>query len=85
MSKLVMAKGHTGYCGVVRGPHMEKVTISGIFNSLNYCTIFIVYTIICTRGAGRKCHLVGRRLETHVVYYKKKLYVHGKLGVETFK
>ena len=64
-SKLIMAKGHTGFCGVVRGPHMEKVKLSGIFNSPHYCIIFIAYTIICVRGAGRKYNLVGRGLETH--------------------
>jgi hypothetical protein len=70
-SRLNMAKGHTGYWGVVRGPHMEKVKISGIFNSLHYCITFIAYTIICIRGAGRKYNLVGRGFETHIVHYKR--------------
>jgi len=66
-----MVKGHIGYCGVVRGPHKEKVKLSGIFNSLYYCIIFVTYTIKCIRGAGRKYNLVGRGLETHVVHYKR--------------
>jgi hypothetical protein len=39
-----MVKGHTPYCGLVRGPHVEKQTISGIPNRLNYCEILIIYT-----------------------------------------
>jgi len=35
-------KGHTGYCGLVGRPRVEKVTVSGIANRLNYCVIFIV-------------------------------------------
>jgi hypothetical protein len=66
-----MAKGHSGYCEVVRGPHMEKVKLSGIFNSLHYCTIVMAYTLNCVRGEGCKHNLVGRRLEAHVVHYDR--------------
>ena len=25
VSKVFMTQGHTGYCGLIRGPHMEKI------------------------------------------------------------
>ena len=65
-----MAKGHRLLRGGPRAAH-GKSKISGIFNSLHYCIVFIAYTIICIRGAGRKYNLVGRGLETHVVHYKR--------------
>jgi len=38
----------TGYCWPGRGPHVEKATVSGISNRLNYCAIFTVYTQFAT-------------------------------------
>jgi len=43
VSNLFMAKGHTHYV-LVRGSHVEKKTVSGILNRLNYGVVFIVYT-----------------------------------------
>jgi hypothetical protein len=44
---LFMAKGHTHYCGMVHGPHVEKVTI------------FIVHTQFTNVAAGRITHPGG--------------------------
>jgi hypothetical protein len=43
-SNLFMAKGHTDCCGLVCGLSMEKVTINGTLDHVNYCVIFMVYT-----------------------------------------
>jgi hypothetical protein len=63
-----MAKGHTGYCGLVRRLHVEKKT-SGMHNCLNYCEIFIVYTQFTNMTAGCIIQLGGQRaargLEIH--------------------
>jgi hypothetical protein len=39
--KHFMAKRHTRYCGLVRGPHVKKMTVSGITNRVNYCANFV--------------------------------------------
>jgi len=38
-----MAKDQTRYCGLVRGPQMEKKAVTGIPNRLNGRVIFIVH------------------------------------------
>jgi hypothetical protein len=39
-----MAKDHTHYRGLFRGPHVEKY--SGVPMCLNYCEIFVVDTYV---------------------------------------
>jgi hypothetical protein len=45
---LFMGKGHTHYCGLVHGPHVEKLTI-----------IFIAYAQFTNVAAGRITHPGG--------------------------
>jgi hypothetical protein len=37
-----LAKGRTRYCALIRGVHMEKITVSGVPNRLNYSEVSIV-------------------------------------------
>ena len=39
-----MENGHTRHCGLVRGLHVNNITIGGTSNGLNYFGIFIAYT-----------------------------------------
>jgi hypothetical protein len=59
-----MAKGHTSYCGLVRGPH---VIHKNKWNNycLNYCEIFIACTQFKNVAAG--C-----RFETHSFDFQVK-------------
>jgi hypothetical protein len=41
VSKIFMATGHTAYCGLARGQHVD---IHGLPMRLNYCVIFVVRT-----------------------------------------
>jgi hypothetical protein len=52
-SKLFTANGHTRYCGLVRGPQVKKVTVSGTPNCLNYCVFFMVYRQFTSVGGSR--------------------------------
>jgi hypothetical protein len=48
-----MAKGHARYCGLVRGPHVEKITVSGKATCLIYSGIFTVCTQFTNAASGR--------------------------------
>jgi len=46
-SKLFMTKGHTYYCGLIRGPYVGKITANGVLWRNVYST-----HIIYKRGCG---------------------------------
>jgi hypothetical protein len=48
-----MAKGHIRYYGLVRGPHVEKITVSGVPNLRNYCVIYMVFSQFTNVAVGR--------------------------------
>jgi len=47
------------YCGLVRGPYVEKLTISGTLLFLNYCEIFLVTTQFTNVATGRTIQVGG--------------------------
>lgn len=61
LSRLFMAKGHTRYYGLFRGPHI-RITVSGITNCLNHCEIFIVCMQVTDMVAGRRIQPGGPRV-----------------------
>ena len=57
-----MAKDHTRYCGLVLGPHLGRITVSGISNCPNYCEIFKVYAQFTVVSTGRMIPPGGLRV-----------------------
>jgi len=43
-----MADGHTLYCGLARRQRVDKITVSGIPNCINY----VIYTHLTNVAAG---------------------------------